>query len=281
MTALSPLKVLPTVCALGRARRRRLAWNAALVACAMSAGCAGPKRVPDGFDLRNAVVRAPADVPMPAGEGGHSGRNMATAIGVGGGLGFGVGVASCLATGPFFALCLAAVVPTTTAVGAFSGVVSAGVGALTEAEREAQAASWRQAGVLPPSLHDDLAHALRQQLVVQGQVTLASTATAPVPASPAWTVHVVVSGFVGAVPGPDKPHALQMSSRLTVSPPGGATPVAFRSFVATSQEQMSLADWRAEEGQAARRAVTALVQTLSIEMARALLAEQARPPPAR
>ena len=108
----------------GASPSRRLipgAWMAAML-CALAAGCATPPP-PAQLDLGRARIVPMSASPALDVSGLPGGKAAGAAVGAGSGSGYGalIGGAACAATGPFFALCLAAVLPATTAIGAVSG----------------------------------------------------------------------------------------------------------------------------------------------------------------
>jgi len=95
-----------------------------MLACAWASGCATPPP-PRNLDLHDARIVANVTAPRLNVEGLPGGKVTGAAVGAGTGSGAGVvvGVAVCMAAGPLFPLCILAVVPTTTAVGATTGIV--------------------------------------------------------------------------------------------------------------------------------------------------------------
>src|SRR5450755_73186 len=96
-----------------RRGRHTFACLAMAMVCALGAGCAsGPP--PRDLDLRGARVVPMATVPALDVNGLPGGKPVGMAVGAGTGSGAGVvvGAVACLSTGPFFPLCVAAIVPT-------------------------------------------------------------------------------------------------------------------------------------------------------------------------
>jgi len=105
-------------------RRRPILWPASMLACALGSGCATTPP-PRGLDLHGARIVASVTVPRLDVDGLPGGKATGAAVGAGTGSGAGVvlGVGVCMGTGPLFPLCILTVVPTTTAVGATTGLV--------------------------------------------------------------------------------------------------------------------------------------------------------------
>ena len=105
------------------AGRRPSCWPFFL-ACALIGGCVTAPP-PHNLDLRGMRIVAIAAPPTVDVNGLPGGKAAGAAVGAGTGSGAGVlaGVGVCIATGPLFPLCIAAVVPTTMVVGTATGLV--------------------------------------------------------------------------------------------------------------------------------------------------------------
>lgn len=133
--------------------RRRILGPIGLIvaaACVLGAGCSSLPP-PADLDLGKARIVPMAAAPALDVSGLPGGKAMGVAVGAGAGSGYGAlaGGAACLAAGPLFPICLAAVLPTTAAIGALSGAVVGGsrtesvaaIVAKTKALREEMAAT--------------------------------------------------------------------------------------------------------------------------------------------
>lgn len=182
----------------GPVPRRALAGTLAVVACALAAGCASPPP-PAALDLAKARIVPMAAAPKLEIDGLPGGKAMGAAVGAGSGSGYGAlaGGAACLATGPFFPLCLAVVLPTTTAIGAVTGAAvgaarTEGIGAI-----ETKTRLLRDDLVATP-YNDLLAWQLRERLASDvplgtiGPVAAATALTERDDDRP-WTIEVGVT----------------------------------------------------------------------------------------
>ena len=108
-----------------------------------------------------------------------------------------MGGAACLATGPFFPLCLAVVLPTTTAIGAISGAAVGAVRTESSGAIETKTRALRDDLVATP-YNDMLARQLREQLASDvplgtiGPVAAATALTERDDDRP-WTIEVGVT----------------------------------------------------------------------------------------
>ncbi len=182
----------------GRRPRQVLAGTLALVVCALGAGCASPPP-PAALDLSRARIVPMAAPPALDISGLPGGKAMGAAVGAGAGSGYGAlaGGVACLTTGPFLPLCLAVVLPTTTAIGAVSG---AAVGAV---RTEGTGAIEKKTRVLRDEMaatpySDMLAGQLRERLASDvplgtiGPVAAATALTERDDDRP-WTIEVGVT----------------------------------------------------------------------------------------
>lgn len=170
----------------------------ALVACALGAGCASPPP-PAALDLAKARIVPMAAAPELDISGLPGGKAVGALLGAGTGSGAGllVGGAACLATGPFFPLCLAVVLPTTTAIGAISGAAVGAVRTESSGAIETKTRALRDDLVATP-YNDMLARQLREQLASDvplgtiGPVAAATALTERDNDRP-WTIEVGVT----------------------------------------------------------------------------------------
>ena len=187
--------------ATGPCRRRSPAALVGAMLCALGAGCAAPPP-PIELDLGRARIVSMPALPNLDVSGLPGGKAMGAAVGAGSGSGYGalIGGAACAATGPFIALCLAAVLPTTTAIGAVSGAAigaarTEGLGAM-----EAKTKALRTEMAATP-YNDLLARQLQARLpdaAVFGALAAAPAASAAmslpeIESDRPWTIEVGVS----------------------------------------------------------------------------------------
>ena len=228
-----------------RTLSRRALGAAALVFIGVStAGCATPPP-PRELDLRGlqiVVAEAPVKVEI---NGLPGGKAVGAGVGAGTGSGAGVliGAAACLATGPFFPLCVLTVVPTSAAVGAVAGGV---VGAVRTESIEDMASKTQAvrdhltAGSYPRALGERLQDELRT-------ATSGSTPREDGAALPAWTLDVAVIevGTEGK-----RQFALYLVTRATLRRPGQTEPVWTSQKQVQSESELSTAAWMAGDGRA-------------------------------
>ncbi len=171
--------------------------------CALAAGCASPPP-PSELDLGRARIVSMAAPPALDVSGLPGGKAMGAAVGAGSGRGYGAlaGGFACMTTGPFFPLCLATVLPATTAIGAVSGAAIGAVRTESIDAMEKKTKALRDEMVATP-YSDLLARQLQARLpdtALSGALAVAPAASAsaemPLPeidADRPWTIEVGVT----------------------------------------------------------------------------------------
>lgn len=167
MTSPSPNESIP----LGRRPGGRQ-WAACIAVCALSAGCA-TQPPPRDLDLRGAQIVAGTSTPALDINGLPGGKAAGAAVGAGTGSGAGVvtGAVLCLAAGPFFPLCVAALVPTGAAIGAATGLVVGAVRTESTAAIELKTAAVKSE-FIATSYQTRLAEALHERLQAEYSLDL-------------------------------------------------------------------------------------------------------------
>ena len=205
-------------------------------------GCAVTPPLPGGdFDPARVRVVPSATAPTLDVSGLPGGK--AVGAGVGAGTGFGAGAAVggtlCLATGPFFALCLAALLPTTGAIGAVAGGL---VGAV---HTEGLAARTLKTKLLTDELaatpyQERMAEQIRQHIGIGTEAALNSDGAAP------WTLDVAVVevGTEGSTE-----YALRLVTRLRLRQ-GDAPTVWQVAREVQSDTELTTAQWLADDAKA-------------------------------
>jgi hypothetical protein len=242
-----------------------LSSKSLLALCAFVAGCASVSQVPAELDLRQAaIVEAPSAPTLvldgPSGKGSAAGAGAAKGVGIG----FVLGGLACLGSGPLAAVCLAAMVPAGAAIGAASGAVVGAVRA--EGADEVQAKRElleRELAAVPAP--DRLATQLQQRLLegLRVEVPIANANATP----PRWTLHVNTGEVGTSELESGATYALQASASLSVARSGDVQPVFVNQYRVASNAKLTTAEWSANGGAPARRALHELWAGLAKMMA--------------
>ena len=222
-----------------------------VLACALAAGCSTPP--PRGFDPRDARVVPMTSAPALDINGLPGGKAVGAGAGVGAGTGSGAGVlvgaAACVATGPFFPLCVLSIVPSAAVVGAVTGGI---VGAIkTESVSAIELKTKALAVELAATPYQEmLARRLKEQIDRDGLSTPASPDTRP------WTLE---AGIVEVGTEGKSEFALRLVGRATLRE-GNAAPVWQTSKEVQSETELTSAQWMADDSKALRSVLERCVE---------------------
>jgi hypothetical protein len=244
---------------------------------ALATGCATTRAPPSDLDLsRAAIVQSQADPVRVL--NGRPGKGVSVGAGAVGGAGTGILVAAvgCLGAGPFYPLCLAVVLPASTAIGTLGGVmVGAVVGGSTEdAEAKASLLQTELAAVSYPAL---LAQRVRSQASDRLSIDLPLLDTAALAApnggatpandgAPRWLIDVALIEVFSDGNMPDQPYALRVVGRLRLHRTGEPLAVYESSQDATSDAVLTTAEWGANGAEAVRSGLDQSVKRLAEQM---------------
>lgn len=242
-------------------------------AVALTCGCAShqPSPLPKGLSLTNSIIIPEPAAPtlivsaLPGGKAGGAG------VGAGKGLGFGAlgGAAACLAAGPFAPLCLIAVVPATTAIGAVAGGVVGGVTAETT-----EAVAFKAA-----ELTKELGSSSNQTLfaqTLQGELngpaalntSLADAAATIAVTAPSSSNPVTVTAGIVEIGTEGKSEfALRFVTRAQVRRSGEASPVHEVFKEVQSEAELTISQWMAQDSFALRAVLKRCLGEASRDMA--------------
>lgn len=243
-----------------------MGWNRLLCAAwaaTFFSGCASvpPPRELDLRQMRLVAVATPPQIDVSRLPGGK-----AVGAGVGAGTGSGAGVlasgALCVAAGPLFPLCVAALLPTAAVVGAVTGGV---IGAV---KTESIAAIELKTKVL----RDELAATPYQELLAQ-RLQLGLHADRAIDASAdaaPWTLDVAVTevGTEGK-----SEFALRLVTRIALRRGDSASPVWTLTREVQSETELTMAGWTAADS----RALHIVLDRCIDQAAHELLTELTRP----
>ena len=238
-----------------------------VLACALATGCASTARLPTAFSLADASLVAEGAEALlvidgPSGKGSGAGAGAAK----GGSTGLLIGGLACMGAGPLAALCIAAVIPATTAIGAVGGAVAGAISTDSAANVEAKRALL--ASVMPAAASPDgLAARLQQGLHRRRSgESLQAGADGGLPRS-AWTLRLGMTELQTLGAGAEAPYALRAVAQLQVLDTGSGSPVFAKAYQAVSPVRLRTAEWSANEALLARQAVEALYSSLAAQMA--------------
>lgn len=229
------------------------------------AACASTPRAPAGFDLGRSVIVSDPSAPAlvingPSGKGAAAGTGAAK----GAGTGLGVGTVACLGTGIFFPICLAAVVPTSMAVGAVGwAAVSANNAESAEGVEQQRSLLARELAALPyPALlAERLQAAARSRLAIELPVAGPSA-----PADSRWIIETALTELASEAHGEGKPYALRFEGRLRLRLSTQAEPVYEQTIEVTSDTALTTAEWSAGDGAALHAALSRAVQAMAEQL---------------
>jgi len=259
---------MTTTEATGRALR---AGSVLLAAAAVGCGSLPPPRELELGRMQVVAVDTPPRLDVNALPGGKA-AGAGVGAGTGSGAGAVAGAVACIATGPFFPLCVMTVVPATAAVGAVTGGVIGAVRSETveEIELKAQAVRAHLAG-------STYQRAIAQQLQEELRDARASGAAAPVlptdlglEPAPAWTLDVAVVelGTEGK-----REFALRLVARVTLRRSGAVEPVWSVAKEVQSENELTTTAWAADGG----RAIQAVLDRCSRAVAEQFRIDLTRP----
>jgi hypothetical protein len=236
-------------------------------ALALLAGCAGNPPMPTELDLSQASLSAGA-AETTLSLAGPSGKGMGASKGAakGSGIGLLIGVLSCAGTGVLAPMCLAMVVPTTTAVGAVSGAVRGAV--ISDSSEDVDAKrNMLQAELEAPAtrrrLVTELQRKSREALAVELPLADPDNAAAT---PPEWTLHVTLTELstVGSRAG--LPYGLHTWASLEVARAGQTQPVFVKYYRAYSSEKYTTPEWQSNDSEPVRIALDRMSAALAGEM---------------
>jgi hypothetical protein len=257
---------------LGR-RCRAQAWVGVVVSCALGAGCT-TLPPPRHLDLSGARIVPGTAAPALDVNGLPGGKAGGAAVGAGTGSGAGVvaGAVACLATGPFFPLCVVTVVPAGAAVGAVTGAV---VGAVrTESSAAIELKTTALKGELAATSYQTLlAEQLRDRLRDDYSLAIPLESPSPEPtASVAADTRVVdaplllqVSVTEVGTEGKGE-FALRLVTGLTLRR-GPAVVVWRTSREVQSDTELTTDQWMASDAKALRGVLDACVRSAARRLA--------------
>lgn len=245
----------------------------ALAALLASACASSPP--PREFDLRQLRLVVVATPPRLDVNGLPGGKAVGAGVGAGTGSGAGVvvGAVACLATGPFFPLCVASVVPAGALVGAVAGGV---VGAVKTESSDAIALKTQvlRDELIATPYPQQLAQRLREALHAERAIDLPvdvepSAAGAPGAAAP-WTLEVAVTevGTEGK-----SEFALRLVTRIALRRGDAAAPVWTVAKEVQSETELTTAAWTTDDA----RALHAVLDRCLAQAAHELLIDLTRP----
>jgi hypothetical protein len=242
-----------------------------LVAAAgvLLAGCANNPRLPSELDLSQASISAGAgetslSLAGPSGKGVGAGKGAAK----GAGIGLLIGGLACMGTGFLAPMCLATIVPTSTAIGAVSGGVRGAVTSDFAADVDAKR-EMLQAELDAPATRQRLVTQLqrksREALAVELPLAADADADAPAP-KPEWTLQVTLTELstVGSRAG--LPYGLHTWASLEVARAGEAQPVFVKYYRAYSSERYTTSEWQSNDAEPVRIALDRMSAALAAKM---------------
>jgi hypothetical protein len=211
--------------------------------CALATACA-TRLPPPGLDFDEAAIVADPTAPTLSIDGLPGGKVGGAGVGAATGLGTGVvaGSVACLATGPFFPLCIATVVPTSMAIGGVTGAV---VGAARSENADARVVrrdmlTAELAATAYPSL---LVEQMQRQARADHATSLLSSAAQPLRIE----VSIPEVGTEGKAE-----FALRLVARIKVYRSGEARPLYDTAREVQSETELTNDAWSAEGGQRLR-----------------------------
>lgn len=239
----------------------------------LAAGCASLSRPPADLDLRQSEI-VPDLSPPALRVDGYSGKG--TAAGAGAAKGFGTGAAAgavaCMATGPFFPLCVAAVVPVTTTIGTLGWATAAAVtseGADAVVSKRDLLESEIDPAQYPSMLAAQLREAARQRFDIDLRV-----GELPGGVPPPWRIELAVTEVACEDNKPQQPFALRVEGRVRLLRAGQTQVVYEKSLTSRTELKHTTAEWRANGAAAAKAGLERSLQSL----AEGLLKDLLRPP---
>lgn len=260
---------------IGERRIGRWAWLLGL--CAGIAGCASVPRPPADLDMARTVIlpdRAPPELSI----GGPSGKGSAAGFGAakGAGTGLGVGTVACLGTGFFFPLCIAAVVPTSMAVGAVGwAAVSASNAESAEAMDQQRSLLTRELATVPYAalLAERLQEAARSRLAIELPIVAQLAVD-----DARWIFETTLTELASEAHAEGQPYALRFEGRLRLRRSMQAEPVYERTLAIATETALTTADWAANDGAALHAALDQALRSMAEQWLSGLTGGQ-RPAP--
>jgi hypothetical protein len=244
----------------------RLARSASACACSAVAGCAV---VPESVDLdRAAIVPGSAATRFVVNGSTSAGRGAGTGALSGAGGGAVAGTALCAATGPWFPLCMLAVVTSGAGIGAGVG---AGIGAnLKDSPEERQVKADLLANELSAGSYSSVLIAYLRREGQQRHIDLpldGGTAPDATVTPPRWLVEV--SLLEVATEGKER-FEFQIDASMRVLRADGKGAVYERVFSESSDSELTMAQWTADDAAAVKREIDMVMQVLARRMLREL-----------
>lgn len=279
------------VVAPGRPRVLSGAFGSALLTALLAAlvsGCASWSKPPRDLDIRQAEIVADLVQPQVQVDG-FSGKGSAAGAGAakGGGTGVIVGSLACMGAGLLFPVCISVMVPTMATVGAVSWAAVAAV----NAESADEVASKREllqaelvAGAYPSLLAVHVQNGARDRWAADPPPLNAAQASAGIAGGEphadivVWRIEVALTEVACEESKPGLPFALRVEGRLRLYRVGRSEVVYEKTLVVRSETKLMTAQWRADDGIAAKASLGQGVRQLAEELLDGLLG---RPSPAR
>lgn len=248
-----------------------------VLGCALAAGCAGVGQAPRGLSLAEAVI-----VPV-AGEptieiNGPSGKFTGGAAGAakGGTAGFFAGGLMCVGTGFLFPLCVAAVVPATTAIGAVGWGTVAAVRADTAegvAHKHGLLAAELASRPYPALLTQQFQREAHERMSVDVGIVPPGLG-ALTGGAVLWTIELALTEVTTERSAPGERFRLRAAGRLALRRIGQGEVVFARNREATSVSFLTTEQWAADDGVAVRDGLGQALQRLAAELMDDLLGQR-------
>ena len=252
---------------------RRAACSALLAGLG---ACAG---LPKDLELqRTAIVADPASPKFTVNLTSSAGKGAGAGALTGAGTGALAGSAACLATGPWFPLCLMFVVSTGTGVGAVAGAVVGASMTETAEERQAKQILLSRELTSAPSNAMLVAHLQREaserSLTLAPPVrmeavstTAAGTGTSEGTPAPAWLVEIALLEI--ATEGKER-FKFEVEARMRVRRPGSPQVLYERTFREDSAGTLTMNEWTANNAEAVGRELDVALRRLARRIIREL-----------
>ena len=237
---------------------------ALMLTCALTVGCAA-QRVPADLDLRKAAIveRSTDSIAVSNGASSTAG-GAGRGAGVGAGTGLAFGAVGCLASGPLYPLCLAAVIPSAIAIGTVGGAT---VGAV---KSESGASIATKLDMLKTELAETPYQTLlAQQLQTQAQARFGADlplVDSKQAAGPEWLIDVAVTELVANAGGAERPFNWWMEARLSLRRAGAPRVLYETTQDVTSEASLTTAQWSANGAEALRSGLNQSLRTLAEKM---------------
>jgi hypothetical protein len=246
-----------------------LSVSSVALSCALFGGCAS-SQLPRDFEPSLTRIVATSAEPRLDVSGLPGGKPVGAGIGAGTGSGIGVvaGVAACAAAGPLVGVCLATILPATTAVGAVTG---GAIGAVrTESSEALDMKRKTLAGEFSATPYQQ-----RLSDRLQQYSGIATTSGAAAEARP-WTLEV---GIVEVGTEGKTEFAVRLIAKVQLRQ-GDATPVWQTTEEVRSATELTLGQWLADDSRVLRGVLDRCIDQAARQLAADLARSQADGPAA-